>query len=866
MTGSQDACVEDTQQIAPAGGAPSPVRRLLFALAALVLLCGVCAPFFADLVDRDAPHARNGIVDYGKAGPLDAPAGLAGDWRIVWLSSGAGQPPAGSRGLIHVAGPWTGTQVGGVPLPARGAAGYQLTLHGLRPGRYILHVPSLYEAVRVSVDGRVASERGRFGLTPETSRAQVRSSDVFIDATGRDIELQIELASFHHRDNGMESAPAIGLAESMGRWSALSWMRGFLFVASALMLASYGLVVFLFRRGDRTSLYIALAALSLLPIAAIFSHDNLLLIALPHLSLLQMLSLQYLSGIAAIAFFLAYTHYLFPRESHRGVFWAIQAVYAVSFAAHAGALLVLGDTLLASQISFLALPLRVATFAYILGVVVTASFRRRDNALMYLLGASVFVGTLVTYDFLTNGFLVQDRVGADLPAIGMLVMLFSHLVILAERWTLSLDAAERANADLRRQLEVNAALFGEVESERSYNESILRSMSSGVITLDPEARVAKLNEAACRILALPAEQLQGGDVRALLSARNGPLLEEVEAVARSGQPKALLDADLTNGAGETISVNLSIVPLMSEGQSVGLLVLIEDITAGKRIEGAMRRYMTQEVLDQVLARDDLLFGDACRASVLFADIRNFTSLAETLTPRETVEMLNEIYSELFEAVAGAEGLLDKFLGDAIMAHWGAPIASERDAANSVAAALQMQARIAALNSRRHAQGQAALGLGIGVACGEVVAGAVGSPKRMDYTVIGDSVNLAARLQEITKLYRVGVVVCEATAAAVADREGYLLRELDLIRVRGRRKPCRIFEVRAAGPCPSHAAYGLGRQRLAERRWAEAVLAFEDAVVADPADLAAGLLLIRARLLQATPPPIDWDGVWDSDEG
>jgi adenylate cyclase len=384
-------------------------------------------------------------------------------------------------------------------------------------------------------------------------------------------------------------------------------------------------------------------------------------------------------------------------------------------------------------------------------------------------------------------------------------------------------------------------------------------MSTGVLTLDAEARVAKLNEAACRILAVPAEVLAGADARALLAANPG-LLEEFAAVARSGQPKALVDADLITGAGRTISANLSIVPLVNEGEAVGLLVLLEDITQDKRLQGAMRRFMTQEVVDQVLAHDGLLFGDACRASVLFADIRNFTSLAETLSPRATVEVLNEIYTELFEAVEACNGVLDKFLGDAIMAHWGAPIATDRDPLNAVEAAVQMLRLADALNHRRQGEGLADLKLGLGIATGEVVAGAIGSPKRMDYTVIGDSVNLASRLEALTKVYGVGLVVCETTAAAI-EGGGLTLRELDRVRVRGRRQPSRIFQVLTAD-APAAEPYARGRALLTARKWTEAIKAFEAALEADPADGPSAMMLTRARAMKTAPPAADWDGVWD----
>src|SRR5205807_136089 len=170
----------------------------------------------------------------------------------------------------------------------------------------------------------------------------------------------------------------------------------------------------------------------------------------------------------------------------------------------------------------------------------------------------------------------------------------------------------------------------------------------------------------------------------------------------------------------------SVIPLMTEVEPVGLLILIEDITEGKRLQGAMRRFMTQKVVDQIMGREDeLLFGSACQASVLFADIRDFTAHAEGLGARDTVEMLNEIFTELFEAVSASDGVLDKFIGDAVMAVYGAPLSSGRDALNAVECAVSMIDMIGVINARRRERGLSDIGLGVSVASGEVVAGTIG---------------------------------------------------------------------------------------------------------------------------------------------
>ena len=412
----------------------------------------------------------------------------------------------------------------------------------------------------------------------------------------------------------------------------------------------------------------------------------------------------------------------------------------------------------------------------------------------------------------------------------------------------------------------NATLFSEIVESRNYNDSILRSMSNGVVTLDRDTGVGRLNAAARRILATGDEGLEPIDAKALLERCNPALASEIEAVSATSEPKLLLDLDVLTGSGETVALNVSIVPLQTEGEVIGVLVLIEDISEGKRMQGAMRRFMTQEVVDQVLGRgDELMFGTACTASVLFADIRNFTTMTEALSARATVDMLNEAFTDFVEAVSSQNGVLDKFIGDAVMAVYGAPLSTGKDALNAVESAAQMLRMLSALNGRRRDRGLAALSLGIGVATGEVVAGTIGSPKRMDYTVIGDSVNVAARLQDLTKAYGVGIIVCETTAAAVAGR--YRLRELDLIRVRGRQRPATIFQLLSEAPgeppVPNALidAYQRGRALLMKRDWAGAVAAFAEAAALEPDDRPSQLMLERARILGETPPAASWNGVW-----
>ncbi len=992
----------------PHSGRHVGLQRLVFSLVAVILLCALCAPVFVNSIDYGAPKATAGVVDFSRFGALDKPVELKGDWLLSWRS-GAPGPPQSARISAPVPGRWSDRSPNGRALPEQGAGSYHLTLKGLTPGRYALYVPTIHTASRVVADGRVLSEWGVTGIGAADTRLSGRGHDVIIDVVGTTLDLRIDISNFGQRNDGLQ-APLFSLAKPMNQWVTLHWMRSILLLTSLLILGCYGLVIFVFRR-ELGWLYFSIGSFTMLPVMAVFAHDNVLLVAFPDMSILGMRAFYYMTVVVAMAAVVAYTRELFPDESSRRPYWVMQAIIGLDFMAFVVATAA-QSTMALSDVVHWSLWVRIGCLVYVMTLVLVAVVRKREGAAIYLLGIFFFFCSMMYSDLVSNGVLPRASVSLDLMPLGMLVMLFSQIVIMAERWAGAISGAEQTSFELRQLLDVNVAiaseiqldsllnrivqvtsqiiradrsslflfdektdqlwsmvaegvvnreirfastsglagdaftrqvpinvtdaysdlrfnqavdrqtgyktravltvpvttrdgrrlgvmqafnrldgdpfsatdvarltafgaqaavaienatLFAEVAAERNYNDSILRSMSSGVVTLDSEQRFAKLNAAACVILGVEPEAAGSAETQRKLAENNPWLAPEIGTVAASGQPKSLLDADLKIVTGETISANISIVPLMGDEGQAGLLIIVEDISEGKRLQGAMRRFMTQAVVDQVMGREDeLLFGAACHASVLSADIRGFTSLSEKLGPRDTVDMLNEIFTELFEAVAASDGVLDKFIGDAIMAVYGAPLSSGRDPANAVDSAVAMLGMISVINAKWRARGFPEVRLGVGIGSGEVVAGTIGSPKRMDYTVIGDSVNLASRLEGITKVYGVGIVVCEETALAVAG--AHAVRELDTIRVRGRVRPERIFEVLTADtPIPAIAlkAYARGRTALASGDWDQAIVAFETAVAAAPHDGPSLLMLKRAQILAQDPPVAGWDGVWDS---
>jgi adenylate cyclase len=210
------------------------------------------------------------------------------------------------------------------------------------------------------------------------------------------------------------------------------------------------------------------------------------------------------------------------------------------------------------------------------------------------------------------------------------------------------------------------------------------------------------------------------------------------------------------------------------------------------IKRAFTRYVAREVVDEILKDPEnlVLSGERREVTVLFCDIRGFTGMAERMTPEEVVALLNEFYNLMIETTFKHDGTLDKFLGDSVMAIFGAPIPHPDHAARAVRTALAMQAGIAELNERRVAAGKETIGAGIGVSLGQVVAGTVGTEDRMEYTVIGDSVNIAARLESNAKAGR--ILISQPTFARVES----LVEAAPLgpLKVKGKEEEVDVYEV------------------------------------------------------------------------
>ncbi|HEY7268809.1 MAG TPA: GAF domain-containing protein, partial [Dehalococcoidia bacterium] len=325
----------------------------------------------------------------------------------------------------------------------------------------------------------------------------------------------------------------------------------------------------------------------------------------------------------------------------------------------------------------------------------------------------------------------------------------------------------------------HAKLFDDVQNMKNYNESILESMSSGVITLDEDERIVTCNAGGLKILQVRGEEIIGKPAADYFAGDNEWLLDRLNRVKDSREADILMDVEMCAGP-DRLYVNVTILPLSSgEGRRLGSMIMIEDVSSEKRLKSTMSRYMDPAIADQLLhSGSEVLAGTNTVATVLFSDIRGFTPLTEELGATATVGLLNEYFTIVVECVQRQGGMLDKFVGDAMMAIFGLPVAHEDDEDRAVRASVAMLTELAGWNRQRVEEGKKPVDIGIGLNTDSVVSGSIGSPKRMDYTVIGDGVNLASRLESACKQYKSHILLSEFTYRKL--RGTYRIREIDRV--------------------------------------------------------------------------------------
>jgi adenylate cyclase len=405
-------------------------------------------------------------------------------------------------------------------------------------------------------------------------------------------------------------------------------------------------------------------------------------------------------------------------------------------------------------------------------------------------------------------------------------------------------------------------------------ENILESMDNGVLALDFEGRIMTFNQAASKILGIDADQALGKYYPEVFfqGPGNDEFNDVLINVIDSRQTHFYREVSFVREQDQMIPLGITSSLLKDEqGNDYGVVSVFSDLTEVKKrqfFQDTLTRYVTKQVVELILENPDtiVLDGEEREATVLFSDIRGFTGIAENMQPKELVGLLREYFTLMVEAVFQFQGTVDKFIGDALMSIFGAPQWQPNHAELAIRTALEMLRQLEGFNARRRQDGQPPIDIGVGINTGAVVVGNIGSEARLDYTAIGDAVNLASRLEGINKQYGTQIVISEFTYQEVKD--SFVERELDKVRVKGKRAPVTIYEVLGeSGTLPNSVehkrdVFVRGLHHYRHREWKTAETCFQEVLRSDPTDRPSQLYVERCAVYAQHPPPDKWDGVFE----
>jgi adenylate cyclase len=415
----------------------------------------------------------------------------------------------------------------------------------------------------------------------------------------------------------------------------------------------------------------------------------------------------------------------------------------------------------------------------------------------------------------------------------------------------------------------NAKLFNDVQNMKNYNESMLQSMTNAVITTDEDGKIVTCNTAGLRILQTHQSDIIGKMAVEFFTGGNEWIMDKINQVDETQEQAVFMDAELVVGEeDEEVNANVTVMPLISsEDKKLGAMVMIEDISDAKRMKSTMSRYMDPGIAEQMMSDggDDPLGGKSATATVLFSDVRGFTTLTEELGAQGTVALLNEYFTIMVDCISREEGMLDKFIGDAIMAAFGLPIGHDDDEDRAVRASIAMLVELEEWNAVRHGNGLKPVKMGIGLNTDNVVSGNIGSPKRMDYTLIGDGVNLAARLESACKQYSAQLLISKYTFDLLKGT--YRTRYIDDVVVKGKTEPVGVYEVLdfhtdETFPNLMDAVnqFNEARKQYRAGDWDKAIHSFEECMKINPEDKLPLMYIDRIDHIKENPPE-DWNGVF-----
>ena len=338
----------------------------------------------------------------------------------------------------------------------------------------------------------------------------------------------------------------------------------------------------------------------------------------------------------------------------------------------------------------------------------------------------------------------------------------------------------------------NAKLFKEITEAKQFNQSILGSIATGVITINSIGEVDSINKAGENILKAEKQNILGNHYMYIFEKDN----EIIELITKTEDDKKIcseINIPFLTSSEDTI-INISVAPRIDMNNNTeGVVIAIEDISDINKVKNTFKRYVSKQVVDNLLDDDTnlKLGGENRDVTILFTDIRGFTSMAEKMKPEKVVLTLNEYFSEMIDIVFKYNGTLDKIIGDELMVVFGAPISSDDDTERALKTAIEMQKKIADLNKVRGKRKEPPILVGAGINKGQVVSGNIGSRDMMDYTVVGDTVNLGSRLCSAASA---GEIIVSGMVKKYTEQL-FSFKELKPIRVKGKKDKIDVYQVK-----------------------------------------------------------------------
>ena len=352
----------------------------------------------------------------------------------------------------------------------------------------------------------------------------------------------------------------------------------------------------------------------------------------------------------------------------------------------------------------------------------------------------------------------------------------------------------------------------------------------------------------------------------------GRVVETMNSIITGADLGSRVEVEYKDETGTLASAFNHMLGELEKAYSLIKRYAFDAVLAGKkeqRIRQIFQKYVPKDVIDKCFAAQGsmLKIGEDRRLAILFSDIRGFTTISEQFknNPEDLVESLNRYFSDQVDIIMNRNGIVDKYIGDAIMAFWGAPVNHSDDALQSVLSALDMIDALTGFNEYQRKLGKPEFQIGIGINYGLVTVGNIGSERKMDYTVIGDEVNLASRMEGLNKVYGTALLITDSVYSRLPEPR-LPCRLLDIVAVKGKKQGVRIFTVkRSLSGDTEEKAWLYHNQGMIlylppRRDFAGAARRFQEVLNLIPGDSNAAKLLERCKAYSANPPPPDWNGV------